>query len=157
MAIEIERKFLVKNLDWQAEAIKTYYKQGYVCNEKDKVVRVRIAGEQAFLTIKGKAQGISRLEFEYTIPLADAHTLLNELCEKPLIEKYRYLLDYQGFTWEIDEFLGDNAGLIVAEIELRSESEAFSRPQWLGEEVTTDTRYLNANLIHNPYKNWEKK
>jgi adenylate cyclase len=119
-------------------------------------VRVRIAGEQGFLTIKGKTQGISRLEFEYEIPLADAHTLLTELCEKPLIEKYRYLLDYEGFTWEIDEFLGDNAGLIVAEIELKSENQAFVQPDWLGEEVSHDPRYLNANLIRNPYKNWQQ-
>jgi adenylate cyclase len=154
MAIEIERKFLVKNLAWQAEALKTYYKQGYLSNETDKVARVRIAGEQGFLTIKGKTQGISRLEFEYEIPLADAQLLLTELCEKPLIEKYRYLLHYEGFTWEIDEFLGDNAGLIVAEIELASENQPFAQPDWLGEEVSQDLRYLNANLIRNPYKNW---
>lgn len=154
MAYEIERKFLVKNQTWQADATKKYYKQGYLAREGT-VVRVRIAGEKAFLTIKGKSNGISRVEYEYEIPLSDAHELLDNLCEKPLIEKYRYMIDYQGFTWEIDEFLGENEGLIVAEIELESENQNFPMPDWLGEEVSQDGRYYNANLVKNPYKNWK--
>jgi CYTH domain-containing protein len=154
MAYEIERKFLLKNQNWRIDAAKKYYKQGYLAREGN-VVRVRIAGEKAFLTIKGQSRGISRAEFEYEIPMIDAHQMLDNLCEKPLIEKYRYIVDYQGFTWEIDEFLGENEGLIVAEIELNSETQTFPSPDWLGEEVSQDARYYNANLVKNPFKNWE--
>jgi adenylate cyclase len=117
-------------------------------------VRVRIEGDHAMLTIKGRTVGASRGEWEYPIPLADAAELLDGLCEQPLIEKYRTRIALGGHVWEVDEFLGANAGLVVAEIELGSEDEAFDKPDWLGEEVTSDVRYLNANLIRHPYTSW---
>jgi CYTH domain-containing protein len=117
-------------------------------------VRVRIAGVEAFLTVKGKSQGAERAEFEYRIPPEDAKYMLNNLCDKPAIEKYRFVTEYEGFKWEVDEFLGDNAGLVVAEIELESEGQEFPRPGWLGEEVTDDARYYNANLVEKPFREW---
>lgn len=153
---EIERKFLLKNDDWRKMATRKYYKQGYLSRHAERTVRVRIAEQNAFLTIKGKTQGATRTEFEYTIPLEDAQTMLDTLCEKPLIEKYRYVLAYEGFVWEIDEFLGENEGLIVAEIELPAENTTFALPAWVGEEVTHDARYYNSNLSQYPYKQWTK-
>ena len=153
---EIERKFLVKSEEWRALASRKYYKQGYLSRHKERTVRVRIAEENAFLTIKGKSVGATRAEFEYSIPVGEAQMLLDNLCEKPLIEKYRYTLAYEGFTWEIDEFLGDNEGLIVAEIELPAEDTPFALPTWTGEEVTHDARYYNSNLSEHPYKQWTK-
>ena len=152
MAIEIERKFLVQGDAWRS-APAVYYSQGYLNRDKSRTVRVRIAGEAAFLTIKGITQGASRAEFEYPIPLADAYQLL-VLCELPLIEKYRREIPYQGLLWEVDEFLGDNAGLVVAELELPDEGAPFIKPAWVGAEVTGDERYYNANLCQHPYKNW---
>jgi adenylate cyclase len=152
MAVEIERKFLVVGDDWR-NATAVYYSQGYLNRDKSRTVRVRIAGDQAFLTIKGITQGASRAEFEYQIPISDAKALL-AICEQPLIEKYRRKITYQGFVWEVDEFLGDNLGLVVAEIELPSEKTQFEKPDWIGEEVTQDERYYNSNLSKNPFVRW---
>lgn len=118
---------------------------------------MRVAGTEGFLTLKGIATGASRAEFEYALPLADAQYMLSHFCLKPLIEKTRWHYDYKGHLWEIDEFSGENEGLIVAEIELTSEIEQFDRPDWLGQEVTGDPRYNNASLVNNPYKNWAAK
>ena len=154
MAKEIERKFLVKNMDWKTNSQGIYYHQGYLNDEPERTVRVRIAGNKAFLTIKGISKGFSRDEFEYEIPLTDASEILNKLCFKPNIEKYRYRINYNNHQWEIDEFAGDNKGLIVAEIELQTEDEKFELPDWIGQEVTGDPRYYNSNLIKNPYLSW---
>lgn len=154
MGIEIERKFLVRNDAWKALAVGSYLKQGYLSSEPGRIVRIRIEGESAMLTIKGLNTGISCGEWEYSIPLNDAQILLDTVCQKPLIEKYRYRLPLNGLTWEIDEFLGENTGLVVAEIELPSEDFDFHHPEWLGEEVSHDRRYANANLLKHPYKSW---
>lgn len=152
MSIEIERKFLVVGSAWR-EGAGVHFSQGYLNRAEDRTVRVRIAGERAFLTIKGRNVGATRAEFEYGIPLADARELL-ALCERPLIKKIRRRIASGGDTWEVDEFLGENAGLVVAEIELRSENQAFSRPEWLGQEVTGDPRYYNSSLSAHPYLTW---
>ncbi|HKS58339.1 MAG TPA: CYTH domain-containing protein [Steroidobacteraceae bacterium] len=144
MGIEIERKFLVTGTAWRQGA-GVRLSQGYLNRDKERTVRVRLAGEKAFLTIKGATAGATRLEFEYEIPAIDGAQLLS-LCEKPIIEKIRRKISHEGATWEVDEFLGENAGLVIAEIELQAEDQAFARPQWLGEEVTHDPRYFNSNL-----------
>ncbi|MDR3461152.1 MAG: CYTH domain-containing protein [Beijerinckiaceae bacterium] len=154
MAMEIERKFLVDMTAWTPDKSGVAYRQGYICSDNERVVRVRIAGDRAFLTIKGTTENISRLEFEYPVPLADAATLLDRLCETPLIEKTRYTRQIGGKIWEIDIFHGDNAGLVVAEIELTAEDETFERPAWAGEEVSGDARYYNSNLMKYPFKAW---
>jgi adenylate cyclase len=154
MSKEIERKFLVKNLDFKKSAERVLIKQGFLSTVKDRVVRVRIKGEKAYITIKGISSGTSRTEFEYKIPLPDAEIMLYELCEKPIIEKYRYLVKSNDFTWEVDEFMGENEGLIIAEIELQSEEQPFEKPDWVGHEVTDDPKYYNSNLIKNPYSLW---
>ncbi len=151
---EIERKFLVKNTSFQQLAKPEFYSQGYLSDEEERIVRIRIAGEKAFLTIKGKTESISRLEYEYEIPVEDADVMLKALCLKPTIEKYRYKIPQKELCWEVDVFLGENEGLIVAEIELPSEDYPFDIPEWVGEEVSFDAKYYNANLIKNPYKNW---
>ena len=156
MAKEIERKFLVKPGAWSPRDAGIHFKQGYLNAQKERVVRVRIEGERAKLTIKGVTTGVTRSEFEYAIPVEDAAVLLDNLCEKPLIDKHRHKEVHGVKTWEIDVFHGDNEGLVVAEIELTSESEAFVRPGWLGEEVSSDPRYFNSNLLKNPFKNWGK-
>jgi adenylate cyclase len=154
MGIEIERKFLVHGEGWRQQAsAQTRFSQGYLSRDPARTVRVRIAGEQAFLTIKGATTGASRAEFEYGIPLADARQLL-AISDGPVVEKIRHLCPHEGMTWEVDEFLGANAGLVVAEIELQSEGQAFGRPAWLGEEVTGDARYVNANLAVHPFTRW---
>jgi CYTH domain-containing protein len=153
VATEIERKFLVKEGPWREASAKTY-RQGYLSTVKERTVRVRTIDDKAYLTIKGISVGASRLEFEYEIPVEDAEELLDKLCEKPLIEKSRHKLDHGGLTWEVDVFFGDNEGLIVAEVELQSENQVFEKPDWVAEEVTSDPRYYNANLIKNPYGNW---
>jgi len=155
MAIEIERKFLVHDDGWRRGAVGKSYHQGYLTIDPERTVRVRIAGAEAFLTIKGKTEGMARNEFEYPIPLTDATLLLDQLCLRPLIEKTRYTLVYAGRTWEIDEFGGDNSGLILAEIELDSSDEEVELPPWVGEEVTDDHRYYNASLTQNPYRKWQ--
>ena len=152
MAIEIERKFLVQGEAWRA-APAVFYSQGYLNRDKARTVRVRIAGDEAFLTIKGQSVGASRAEFEYAIPLADARELL-AMCEQPLIEKNRRKIPHAGFVWEVDEFLGENLGLVVAEIELPTEDTQFARPDWVGQEVTDDARYFNSNLAKTPFSRW---
>ena len=152
MALEIERKFLVKGDTWR-DAPAVYFSQGYLNRAKERTVRIRVAAERGFLTVKGANKGATRAEFEYEIPLADAKELL-ALCDGPLIEKYRRELSCDGALWEIDEFLGENIGLVVAEIELESENQSFSRPSWLGEEVTDNPRYYNSNLSSHPYRKW---
>lgn len=152
MGVEIERKFLVVGTDWKSVA-GVQIRQGYLNRDKARTVRVRVAGDTAFLTVKGISHGATRAEFEYAIPLDDAQQLLT-LCDGPLIEKTRYVIPYQGTTWEVDEFGGDNAGLVVAEVELLSEDQPFARPPWLGAEVTQDARYFNSSLASVPYGQW---
>jgi adenylate cyclase len=152
MAIEIERKFLVVGDAWR-DAPAVFYSQGYLNRDKARTVRVRIAGEEAFLTIKGTSVGARRAEFEYPIPVWDARELL-AMCEQPLIEKNRRKILHEGFVWEVDEFLGENLGLVVAEIELPAEDAAFARPDWVGKEVTEDVRYFNSNLSRTPFTRW---
>ena len=153
MAFEIERKFLVQGSPWKTLTQGALMRQGYLLAGPARVVRVRIEGEQAMLTIKGAMQGIVRSEWEYPIPVEDARELLT-LCEQPLIEKYRYRIPYEGMMWELDVFIGDNAGLVVAEIELKSEEQSFEKPDCATDEVTYDTRYLNSNLQSHPYTKW---
>lgn len=152
MATEIERKFLVVGGAWRS-ANGTRICQGYLNRDKSRTVRVRIAGEQAYLTVKGATQGNTRAEFEYEIPLADAEQLL-ALCDGPTIQKVRHNVMHQCHLWEVDVFEGENAGLVVAEIELASEDEVFARPPWLGQEVSDDSRYFNSQLASHPYCNW---
>lgn len=157
MGVEIEKKFLLASDDWRETAKGTIYRQGYLPAESGCTVRVRTAGLKGYLTIKGKSIGAARPEFEYPIPLDDANEMLDILCKKPLIEKTRFLVKYSGFTWEIDEFSGDNKGLLVAEIELEHPDQKFDKPPWLGREVTGDPRYFNARLVDNPFRKWGKK
>ncbi|WP_432647540.1 CYTH domain-containing protein [Mitsuokella sp.] len=152
MAVEIERKFLVKE-GWQPKNAGVRIAQGYLSSVPERTVRVRIKGEKGYLTVKGKNQGISRAEFEYEIPVADAEAML-KLCEQPPVEKTRYLEKYEGHTWEIDIFAGANKGLRVAEIELPSEDTDFLKPAWAGMEVSGDARYYNSSLSLHPYQQW---
>ena len=154
MGEEIERKFLVSGELWRETAEGTRYRQGFLSTEPKRTVRVRVAGPRGTITVKGKNIGARRAEFEYEIPVADAERMLDTLCKRPLIEKVRYTLAIGPHTWEIDVFEGDNAGLVVAEIELSREDEAFERPDWVGNEVTDDPRYFNSNLVANPYRTW---
>ncbi|MCW8987501.1 MAG: CYTH domain-containing protein [Gammaproteobacteria bacterium] len=155
MATEIERKFLLKNSSWKELADEgTQYSQGYLLGSQFASVRVRIQGKRAFLNIKSATIDITRQEFEYEIPLDDATEMLETLCEKPLIEKNRYILKMGKHAWEIDVFSGDNEGLIVAEIELSDQNEHFDKPDWLGAEVSDDARYYNVNLVKHPFKDW---
>lgn len=160
MPIEIERKFLLADNSWREQADEgVLMRQGYLNNavsggEVKSSVRVRIAGEHANLNIKSATLGVTRQEYEYPIPLADANELLNSLADGPLIEKTRYHVKHGSHTWEIDVFSGDNHGLVVAEIELSAESEVFQRPSWLAEEVSDDPRYYNVCLVKHPYKDW---
>lgn len=154
MGIEIERKFLVSGDAWKAIAEGILYRQGYLSTEKGRTVRVRIAGDKAFITIKGMASGIVRPEFEYEIPVDDAAAMLDTLCLKPLIEKRRYTLEYKGLCWEVDEFFGENQGLVVAEVELSSADQAIELPAWVGTEVSDDPRYFNSSLIAHPFSKW---
>lgn len=153
MAKEIERKFLVNTAIWQPGGIAKKMKQAYLNVQADKTIRVRTANEKAFLTIKGKASGISRDEFEYEIPYSDALELF-DLCEGNPVEKTRWVNEIQGKIWEIDVFEGENDGLVLAEIELNDENEAFNKPNWLLEEVSTNTSYYNFYLSKHPYKSW---
>ena len=154
MPQEIERKFLVANEGWRGEAVGIPFRQGYLSTDPERSVRVRIEGDEANIAIKGKSVGAVRAEFEYGIPLADATEMLDTLCKRPLIEKLRYTLSFEGHCWEIDVFTGDNAGLVVAEVELEDEHEAFEKPDWAGQEVTDDPRYFNVNLVDRPYGTW---
>jgi len=158
MAQEIERKFLVTSNRWKAEAEGKAYCQGYIATAVvGQSVRIRIAGEAAYLTIKGPASGLSRAEFEYSIPISDAEEMLQTLCDRPLIQKVRYRLPIGPVVWEIDEFQGENAGLIVAEVELSDETQTVVLPDWLGEEVSGDPKYYNASLVKRPYLSWDDK
>jgi adenylate cyclase len=157
MGKEIERKFLVDPYGAWREAEAKFYRQGYLQRTIERTVRVRTAGERAFLTIKGHSEGAARLEFEYEIPVAEANELLDVLCERPLIEKTRRTLSYANLVWEVDEFFGDNADLIVAEVELQDEAQPIILPPWVGDEVTQDPRYYNANLVQNPYCLWRNQ
>ena len=155
MATEIERKFLLKDSSWKNLADDgTHYSQGYLVGSNAASVRVRIQGERAFLNIKSATIDITRQEFEYEIPLVEATEMLGTLCEKPLIDKIRYVLKNENHVWEIDVFSGDNEGLIVAEIELRDKNESFEKPDWLGEEVSDDACYYNVCLVKHPFKDW---
>jgi len=155
MGVEIERKFLVTGDGWRTPN-GVRYSQGYLNRDKHRTVRVRVAGEAAFLTIKGVSNGPSRAEFEYAIPTADAAQLLT-LCDGPLIDKIRHITRFGGLDWEVDEFLGANQGLVVAEVELDSPDQAFARPDWLGIEVTDDPRYFNSSLAVQPFQAWPGK
>ncbi|OIQ50005.1 CYTH domain protein [Pseudodesulfovibrio hydrargyri] len=154
MAKEIERKFLLVGDDWRALAKGTHYRQGYLNSAKERTVRVRTIDDKGFLTIKGITTGATRVEYEYEIPHGECTEMLDNLAEKPIIEKARYKIEFGGFVWEVDEFFGVNRGLVVAEIELKSEDQAFEKPSWVGEEVTGDPRYFNSNLVANPYTTW---
>lgn len=154
MAVEIERKFLLADDSWREVAGNgTRMSQGYLSKQRGRTVRVRVAGDQAWLTIKGEATGISRAEFEYPIPVEEAVQLL-ELCEPSVIDKTRFAIPYGGHIWEVDVFHGENDGLIVAEVELADENERFEMPPWVGEEVSDDRRYANSVLSVTPFKNW---
>ncbi|SDE36665.1 CYTH domain-containing protein [Desulfuromonas thiophila] len=154
MGVEIERKFLLCGDGWRQQArSRQRLCQGYLCSSVERTVRVRLAGEQAWLTIKGPTQGLRRAEYEYAIPATEAAELL-QLCQQPLIDKWRYLVWLQDQLWEIDEFLGANSGLLLAEIELPHEDAVFVRPDWLGPEVSAAARYSNACLQQHPYSAW---
>ena len=154
MGVEIERKFLVDETKLPTLQNGYTIKQGYIQTVDHTTVRIRISGKEAFLTIKGKSEGATRLEFEYPIPVSDAQEMLTNLCHASRVEKTRYFVEHEGHTWEVDVFEGSNQGLLIAEIELESEAEVFSLPEWVSEEVTEDVRYFNANLVENPYTSW---
>ncbi|MBA3010925.1 MAG: CYTH domain-containing protein [Proteobacteria bacterium] len=153
MGIEIERKFLVTRIPVDLSC-GLFVCQGYMLNREDRVVRIRIMGNSGFLTIKGKTVNTRRWEFEYEIPEPDARQMLELFCEKPLVEKVRFKIEFKGFEWVIDQFLGENAGLVLGEIELEHETQSFEIPPWAGKEVTRDPRYYNSNLICHPYSAW---
>ena len=154
MGTEIERKFLLKNDAWRSLATGTRYRQGYLNRSKECTVRIRTTDGKAYLTIKGPNTGATRIEYEYAIPESDAKSLLDNFCEKPIIEKIRYKIDFGGRVWEVDEFLSENTGLIVAELEMESEDQYFEKPEWIGDEVTGDPKYYNASLVTHPYLKW---
>lgn len=156
MGREIERKFLIKGEQWRSLSHGgKYYCQGYIpTSQAGTTVRVRIIENQGYLTIKGPSVGNVRDEFEYMIPLTDAQDILHSLCERPYIEKTRHKILIDGLIWEIDEFLGDNLGLILAEVELLESNQTINLPPWVGSEVSQDHRYYNSNLAKHPYKYW---
>ncbi len=157
MPKEIERKFLVKNTSWMNRISPTYYCQGYIPTLNKATVRVRIAGDKAYLCLKSIVVNISRSEFEYPIPVEEAKEILNSLCDTPIIEKNRYKVPIGGLLWEVDIFEKENKGLIVAEVELKSESQQIDLPDWILREVTGNPRYYNSMLAKNPYSNWTQK
>ena len=157
MAIEMERKFLVVDQSYQSMGMPHRIVQGYICSENDRVVRVRIYDEFAFITIKNATVGFARDEFEYAIPVADAEAMLRDVCEQPIIEKTRYVVPFAGNIWEVDQFSGENQGLVVAEIELEEREQEFELPPFVGAEVTEDSRYYNSQLFKNPYQNWKSE
>jgi len=155
MPIEIERKFLLRNADWQLDANQgAQYEQGYIAGSELASVRIRTEGEDAFINIKSATLGVTRQEYEYPVPLDEAQEILSSLCAKPLIKKTRYIVHDHGNEWEVDVFAGENEGLIVAEIELQSEDQSFELPSWCGREVSDDPRYYNVNLAKHPYSKW---
>jgi adenylate cyclase len=155
MPQEIERKFLVRNEDWCVPGTGIPYRQGYLCTVPERTVRVRLVRDQGFLTVKGVTVGAVRAEYEYEIPAEEAAEMLDELCQRPLIEKTRYRVEHHGMVWEIDRFEGDNAGLVIAEVELEEEDQSIVLPDWIGKEVTGDRRYYNASLITEPFSEWK--
>jgi adenylate cyclase len=156
MALEIERKYLVRLEAWRPpKSGGTIQRQGYLSVDAARVVRVRRAGRRAWLTVKGQNRGIARTEFEYPIPVADAEAMLETLCLSPIIEKTRYRVRFGGRVWEVDVFGGANAGLVVAEVELESETAEVNLPPWAGTEVSGDPRYYNANLVRHPFTAWK--
>lgn len=158
MAIEIERKFLVRRELWQPGTVPGIpIRQGYLSTGPGCVVRVRLAGADGFLTIKGASRGIARAEFEYPVPRAEAEFMLDQLCIQPLIEKRRYRIPFGGHIWDVDEFEGENAGLVVAEIELPRPDTDFAEPPWVAREVSGDARYSNASLVTHPYRDWKPR
>ena len=156
MAKEIERKYLVKDFTFKQLSKGILYRQGYLSTNPGATVRIRIVGDRAYLTIKGADKGITRLEYEYELPLRDANEIMDNLCLKPIIEKYRYRIEHEEHIWEVDEFIGDNEGLVIAEIELESEEEEFAKPDFIGKEVSGDYRYCNSNLVARPFKDWKQ-
>ncbi|MDQ2086383.1 CYTH domain-containing protein [Herbivorax sp. ANBcel31] len=154
MGTEIERKFIINKNKLIDLPNGILYRQGYLSTSKERTVRIRVFSKKAYITIKGLSQGASRLEYEYEIPFKDGNEMLDKLCKKPVIEKIRHKYLYEDFIWEIDVFLGENKGLILAEIELEKEDAFFKKPSWIGNEVTGDPKYYNSSLIKNPYKNW---
>ncbi|MHC1696780.1 MAG: CYTH domain-containing protein [Geobacteraceae bacterium] len=156
MAREIERKFLVKNNSWKSGSQGLPCRQGYLVTAENITVRVRVLGDEGFLTIKGRTEGISRDEFEYRIPVGDAEAMLESMSRGGIVEKIRYHVEVKGFTWDVDEFLGANSGLVLAEVELEDEDQQPEFPDWLGQEVTGDVRYYNAYLAGNPLSAWKK-
>jgi len=153
MGVEIERKFLVRDIRGIDGSPGIAYRQGYLSTDPDRTVRIRRAGEHAYITVKGRSSGASRAEFEYEIPVADADAML-ALCIPPLVEKVRHRVEHAGRIWEVDVFAGANEGLIVAEVELPDEDAIVDVPSWIGDEVTGDVRYFNANLIAHPFREW---
>ena len=157
MAKEIERKFLVNKKKWiDVSATGIIIKQGYLSTSKTRTVRVRTIDRDAFITIKGITEGVSRTEYEYKIPYHDATEMIDIMCKTPIISKIRYKVIRGNNIWEVDKFLGDNKGLMVAEIEFKNEKQKFKKPDWVGKEVSNDPRYFNSNLLKHPYKNWKK-
>jgi adenylate cyclase len=155
VAIEVERKFLLLNHSWRRSVYRSIpMRQGYLVSDESRSVRVRISGDAAQLNIKSGTLGVSRSEYEYPIPLKDAQEILDTLCRRPLVEKVRHLVRWDGHVWEIDEFAGDNAGLVVAEVELACPDEEFARPPWLGQDVSHERRYYNSCLAEHPYRDW---
>lgn len=155
MPIEIERKFLVSSADYRSLAAPVHYRQGYLAILPDREIRVRIAGESGFIALKSKLSDTRRFEFEYPVPFEEAVQMFEIFCIGQRIEKYRYKIPYKGHLWEVDEYLGDNAGLVIAEIELEDAGQPFEKPAWVGQEVSNDDRYLNAALSVKPYKYWK--
>lgn len=154
MGTEIERKYLVKPMDWGSMAEGVPCRQGYLLSGSAVTVRVRVAGSRAFLTVKGPEADSLRTEFEYAVPVSEAIQMLIELCEKPIIEKTRYKIPFGGHIWEVDVFHGDNEGLVVAEVELESPDEQVQLPPWVTDEVTGDPRYYNVSLVKGPFRDW---
>ncbi len=154
MATEIERKFLVKGDQWRKLADGVVYRQGYLPTQKGRTVRVRVIGNQGYLTIKGPVVSHVRSEFEYPIPIEDAAEILETLCDRPFIEKKRYKISVKDLVWEVDEFFGENQGLIIAEVELNDPNQIIDIPDWIGEEVSSDPRYYNSSLVKYPYSQW---
>lgn len=156
MGVEIERKFLVTGDAWRVGAEGFAVRQGFLCTAPGRTVRVRVAAGRGYFTVKGRHAGLTRAEFEYEIPADDAAFILDQICQPGLIEKTRYRVACGGLTWEVDEFAGLNAGLIVAEVELESETQLVDLPPWVGKEVSTDFRYTNAYLSQHPYTTWSE-
>ncbi|VAW60394.1 hypothetical protein MNBD_GAMMA11-2104 [hydrothermal vent metagenome] len=155
MPVEIERKFLLTNNDWHKQVVRSHrIRQGYLGKIDKASVRIRVQGDKANINVKSAELGMRRMEYEYAIPQQEAEEMLEQLCEHPQIDKTRYIVRVGPHTWEIDEFYGENEGLLVAEIELSREDEEFEKLPWLGKEVTDDARYYNVNLVRQPFKQW---